>query len=76
MMVLLRSTHPTRFDSASELSGPDTKIGHPPLGIGNAARPAARITATPLGEAPARDAKRDQDHGFEIPGLRFREQGE
>lgn len=50
---------------------PGCKIRHAPLEIGNAARPAARITGASLGDR-AREARGDQDQPIEIPRFRVR----
>jgi hypothetical protein len=39
---------------------PSRKVGHPPLGIGNAARPPPRIAGAPLHETPSRVARTRQ----------------
>src|SRR5258708_3875418 len=59
---------------------PGRKIGHAPLGIGNAARPAAPVAGASLGKAPARVArgrpKRDQDQAIDVPRYRVWKAGD
>ena len=55
------------------------KIRHALPGIGDAARPAARVAGVSLGEAlarVAREARRDQDQTIDIPQFRIRKTGE
>jgi hypothetical protein len=49
---------------------PGRKIRHAPLGIGNAARPAARIAGASLGETPLRIARAMQK-GIRVNRLKF-----